>query len=219
MEIDLIPISQLPSRYGIARSNLYNRLKDLQIEPIKQGKKAFVNASQLQLLDQLHVHLQQGGITSEFIKQQELVTSPTGTIETTTLSRVQHSSEPMVVIQPTALVGVLEAVIKRLLPSSKSRLSYLRELEEAYQNGWLLSTSEIADLLGLSSSTITGYGQEFSDAGFVFTRVGIRKGGEIAWAIDKEEWDWNESEKRSIAQISSKSSIGVKEAFSDAFDP
>ncbi len=29
MEVDLIPLSQLPSRYGIARSNLYNRLKDL----------------------------------------------------------------------------------------------------------------------------------------------------------------------------------------------
>jgi DNA-binding Lrp family transcriptional regulator len=211
MEIDLIPISQLPSRYGIARSNLYNRFKDLQIEPLKQGKKAFVNASQLQLLDQLHAHLQQGGITSEFIKQQGLVASYTGTMETSTLSPVQHRSEPMVVIQPTALVSVLEAVVKRLLPSSKSKLSYLRELEEAYQNGWLLSTSEVADLLGLSPSTITGYGQEFSDAGFIFTRVGIRKGGEIAWAIDKEEWDWNEPKKQSP--------IGVKEAFSDVFDP
>lgn len=211
MEIDLIPLSQLPSRYSIARSNLYNRLKDLQIEPIKQGKKAFVNASQLQLLDRLHAHLQQGGITSEFIKQQGLIASHPGTMETSTLSAVEHRSEPMVVIQPTALVSVLEAVVKRLLPSSKSKLSYLRELEEAYQNGWLLSTSEVADLLGLSPSTITGYGQEFSDAGFVFTRVGIRKGGEIAWAIDKEEWDWNEPEKRA--------SIGVKEAFSDVFDP
>ncbi|MBE9170230.1 hypothetical protein IQ238_22835 [Pleurocapsales cyanobacterium LEGE 06147] len=212
MEIDLIPLSQLPSRYGIARSNLYNRLKDLQIEPIKQGKKAFVNSSQLQLLDQLHAHLQQGGITSEFVKQQQgLIASGTGTMETGTLSPAQHRSEPMVVIQPTALVSVLEAVVKRLLPSSKSRLSYLRELEEAYQNGWLLSTSEVADLLGLSPSTVTGYGQEFNDAGFVFTRVGIRKGGEIAWAIDKEELDWNEPTKRSP--------IGVKEAFSDVFDP
>ena len=36
MEIDLIPLAQLPSRYGIARSNLYNRLKDLKIESVKQ---------------------------------------------------------------------------------------------------------------------------------------------------------------------------------------
>ena len=43
MEIDLIPVSQLPSRYGIARSAVYTRLKDLQIEPVKEGRKAFVN--------------------------------------------------------------------------------------------------------------------------------------------------------------------------------
>ncbi len=50
MEVDLIPLSQLPSRSGIARSNLYNRLKDLKIKPVKQGRKAFVSDSSLQLL-------------------------------------------------------------------------------------------------------------------------------------------------------------------------
>ena len=38
MEVDLIPLSQLPSRYGIARSNLYNRLKDLKIKLVKQSR-------------------------------------------------------------------------------------------------------------------------------------------------------------------------------------
>ena len=66
-----------------------------------------------------------------------------------------------------------------------SRLSYLRELEEAYLKGWLLSTSELADLLGLTPGTITDYGQEFNDAGFTFTRAGKRKGGEIAWRVGK----------------------------------
>ena len=46
MILDRVPISQLPSRYGIARSNLYTRLKDLGIEPEKEGKRAYVNASQ-----------------------------------------------------------------------------------------------------------------------------------------------------------------------------
>ncbi len=40
MAVDLIPLSQLPNRYDIARSNLYNRLKDLKIEPIKQALNA-----------------------------------------------------------------------------------------------------------------------------------------------------------------------------------
>jgi hypothetical protein len=69
MEIDPVPVSQLPSRYSIARCALYTRLKNLKIEPEKQGKKAFVNAPQLQQLDALHEHIHKGGTTGEFLKQ------------------------------------------------------------------------------------------------------------------------------------------------------
>jgi hypothetical protein len=203
MEIDRVPITQLPSRYGIARSNLYTRLKDLGIEPEKQGKKAFVNADQLQLLDALHEHIQKGGTTGEFLKSidgniqpnQSLATSPNG---------------QFALFQPATLVAVVETIVKRLLPSTGSRLSYMRELEEAYEKGWLLSTSEVADLLNLSPKTITAYGQEFEDAGFVFIRSGIRKGGEIAWAIDKQTTDeW----------LPPSPQFSIKEAFSADFDP
>lgn len=216
MAVDLIPLSQLPNRYGIARSNLYNRLKDLKIEPTKQGRKAFVNEKELKLLDELHAHLSQGGVTSDFIKQQDnqssqLVTDSTSEVELSSPVSVQSQSEPTITLQPTALISVVEAVVKRFIPTSTSRLTYLRELEEAYQNGWLLSTSEVANLLGLAQKTITSYGQEFSDAGFVFTRVGMRKRGEIAWAIDKQTSDWSESLPSSTRS--------VKEAFSEAFDP
>jgi RNA-directed DNA polymerase len=61
MTIDLVPLTQLPSRYGIARSNLYNRIKELKIETVKQGRKAFVTATHLELLDGLHAHLERGG--------------------------------------------------------------------------------------------------------------------------------------------------------------
>ena len=67
------------------------------------------------------------------------------------------------------------------------RLAHLRELEEAYEKCWLLSTSEVADLLGLSVNTVRGYGNSFEEAGFVFTRSGNRSRGEIAWKIRKVE--------------------------------
>ncbi len=216
MAVDLIPLSQLPSRYDIARSNLYNRLKDLKIEPTKQGRKAFVNDLELKLLDELHAHLTEGGVTSDFIKQQDnqshqLVIDSNSEVEQSLPVSVQSQNEPTITLQPTALISVVEAVVKRFIPTSTSRLTYLRELESAYQNGWLLSTSEVANLLGLAQKTITSYGQEFSDAGFVFTRVGMRKRGEIAWAIDKQTSDWSESLPSSTRS--------VKEAFSEAFDP
>ena len=146
-EVDLIPLSQLPSRYGIARSNLYNRLKDLKIESLKQGRKAFITAAQLQLLDGLQAHLEQGGTIPEFIKLIEqqghnhhLVTTSTATPEVYDSVATPHFGEPTISLQASALVGVIETVVKRLIPTNRSRLTYLRELEEAYQNGWLLST-------------------------------------------------------------------------------
>ena len=122
----------------------------------------------------------------------------------------EYSSEPTISLNPATLVGVIETVVKRLIPPSPSPLTYMRELEEAYQNQWLLSTSELANLLGLNQKTITNYGQEFSDAGFIFERAGIRKGGEIAWSIDKVS---------NRIETFSSSTRQVKEAFSEAFDP
>lgn len=215
MSIDLIPLSQLPSRYGIARSNLYTRLKDLKIESVKQGRKAFVTATSLELLDGLHAHLEQGGTTSEFIKKlqeynNQIISIPHNSSSVSPSWDAEYPEEPTVSLNPSALVGVIETVVKKLIPTSRNRLNYLRELEEAYQHQWLLSTSELADLLGLNQKTITNYGQEFSDAGFLFERSGIRKGGEIAWSIDKIS-DRIESLPSSSKQI--------KDAFSDAFDP
>ena len=118
MVLDRVPISQLPSRYGIARSNLYTRLKDLGIEPEKEGKRAYVNASQLQLLDALHSHLQKGGITSEFLKQRESEPSRQNQ------ALVAESTEQISLFQPSALVAVVETIVKRLVPTTGSRLSY-----------------------------------------------------------------------------------------------
>ncbi|NJK55588.1 MAG: hypothetical protein HC939_06135 [Pleurocapsa sp. SU_5_0] len=218
MSIDLVPLSQLPSRYGIARSNLYNRIKELKIESVKHGRKAFVTKAHLELLDGLHAHLERGGTIFGFIqllkKQGHQLTHVThaSTVDPSNSYSVDRADyiEPTISLNPAALVGVIETVVKKLVPQSTNRLTYLKELEDAYQNGWLLSTSEVSDLLGLSPKTIANYGTEFNDAGFSFTRAGTRKGGEIAWSIDKQS-DWMES--------ASSSTKNVKAAFSDVFDP
>ena len=152
MSVDLIPVSQLPSRYGIARSNLYTRLKDLKIESVKQGRKAFITADSLQLLDGLHAHLEQGGTTPEFIElitqqaqNHQLVNIPNSSPSVSNSLEAEYSSEPTISLNPATLVGVIETVVKRLIPPSPSPLTYMRELEEAYQNQWLLSTSELAN--------------------------------------------------------------------------
>ena len=91
--------------------------------------------------------------------------------------------------QHSALAGLIEAIASRLMPMIASQLkptpdplASLRGLEEAYRNQWLLSTSELAQLLKVSPKTVRSYGEQFSDAGFVFTRAGTRKRGEVAVA-------------------------------------
>ena len=109
MEIDLIPLSQLPSRYGIARSNLYNRLKDLKIESVKQGRKAFVTADGLRLLDGLHAHLESGGTTNEFLQQlgsnSNLVATPTAQPSVYNSMGAPNYSEPTISLQPSVLAS------------------------------------------------------------------------------------------------------------------
>ena len=159
------------------------------------------------LLDELHEHISKGGVTSDFLKQKEQLGTPGSSMEESSVL-VQDSPGQLFPLQPGALVAVVEAIVKRLTPSSP--LSYLRDLEEAYEKGWLLSTSEVANLLRLSPKTIASYGHSFEDAGFVFTRCGRRKGGEIAWMIGKPE-------ELELPLISS--SLSIKEALSDDYDP
>jgi hypothetical protein len=48
------PVAHLPDRYGKARSAIYTQMDKLGIVPTKQGNKAFILDSQLELLDELN---------------------------------------------------------------------------------------------------------------------------------------------------------------------
>jgi hypothetical protein len=48
------PIKELPERYSLARSAVYVRMKRLNITPHTQGNRSYINASELDLLDDLH---------------------------------------------------------------------------------------------------------------------------------------------------------------------
>lgn len=190
-EIDRFPVSDLPDRYGIRRTALYERLNTLAIKPERQGNKSYISGLQLQVLDDLDAHIKRGGILSDFAERVQRTNG-----EQSEQLSVQLSSQ-LVPSSPSGLSalieGAVESLIGRLAPLfappqvSKvgMRLSHLRELEEAYEKHWLLSTSEIADLLGLSANTVRGYGESFEEAGFLFTRAGNRSRGEIAWKVAK----------------------------------
>jgi hypothetical protein len=193
IEIDRFPVSDLPDRYSIGRTALYERMGVLAIKPEKQGNKSYLSGQQLQALDDLDAHVKRGGVLSDFggrvqrtdgEQSGQLAVSSPGQLVPSTPSGLSALIE-----------GAVESLVGRLapffatpqVPKAGTRLAHLRELEEAYEKCWLLSTSEIADLLGLSVNTVRGYGESFEEAGFVFTRSGNRSRGEIAWKISKTE--------------------------------
>lgn len=180
-EIDRIPVSQLPARYNLVRSAVYTRMDALAIKPEKVGNKAYIRAHDLKLMDELHEFVQRGGTNAEFREMRGL-----GKLA----ERPPEVSGGLSTVQPELiqLVAAIASEMAARLPAPTSEpdpFQYFRDLEEACQNGWLLSTSEVAYLLDLLPSTIEQYGDSFSEAGFTFTREGYRVGGEIAWRLSK----------------------------------
>jgi hypothetical protein len=183
--LDRLPVNQLPHRYRLARSAVYTRMEALGIETEKVGNKAYVNAEQLRLLDNLHEFLQAGGTTAEFIESRGL------------RRRREPSSNGLSTGSSAGLSGgqldisqffnALSDFAAKLQPprAEPDRLAYFEKLERAAQTGWLLRSSEIAELLNLSVAEMQFYGDRFSEAGFIFTKAGYRSGGEIAWRVSK----------------------------------
>lgn len=179
-EIDRLLVSQLSERYNLVRSAVYKRLEALGIKPERVGNKAYVNAEQIARLDDLHEFIQAGGTTAEY---QELrgIQKPTEPPEQSSgLSTISPDLARFVAAIATEIVSRFQPQ-----PPEPSPYSYYEVLEQAYRNGWVLKTSEIADLLDLLPSEMRHYGDSFSEAGFVFTKAGYRVGGEVGWQVSK----------------------------------
>lgn len=186
VELDSLTIKDLEARYGVARSNIYNRINGLKekgyrMEPEKQAGKSIFNADQVAVMDALDSHIKAGNEIASFPGADGVAPASYGLQDKAELTYRTQDIEPkfdqslMLALMVDAVAGKLQ----NLQPADP--LVNLRSLEEACDRGWLLSTSQLAQLLGLKSLS----GKEFSRYGFRFTRVG-RNGAESAWRVGKE---------------------------------
>ncbi|HEY9662405.1 MAG TPA: hypothetical protein V6C65_28450 [Allocoleopsis sp.] len=208
-QLDSFTIKNLESRYGVARSNIYNRIDGLKkkgfaLEPEKQQGKSVFNADQIALMDQLDTHLKGGGTIADFGNSGISATSetsgisprsdrPTGQVEPSYKTQDMLKADAASI--PFGMGAVIDAIAAKVVEILSFRqttqlappliapsdpLANLRALEEAYEKGWLLSSSQLAPLVGLKSL----HGKAFDRFGFRFTKVG-RNGAEAAWKITK----------------------------------
>ena len=222
--LDLIPVSQLPSRYSVNRSVVYTRLKELNIKTQKIGKQSYIYATELNLLDKLDKHLKNGGITSEFIATNSLEQNGDKTQDnqtrqtqdespdnnqtnkddslpsnnealnklvqdsdhthTPTLTRQTGQDIPIETIIQATIIQTL-SVLNQQNNQTLSPLNDLETLQKVLDNNWLLTTTKIAQIIGLSPKTI-GKKKQYYYCGFIFTKIG-RKGKQSLWKIEKPQ--------------------------------
>lgn len=165
-------------RYGLARSAVYVRMKRLNITPHSQGNRSYINANQLDLLDDLHDFLcEDSSLTiDDFLRNLNAVElSPQALSLTGQLARQQTghlSGQPLPEFsyKPESYAAQLRA-----------RFEFL---ERASSRGWLLSTSDLAQLIGLEPTTVVRH-EQLSRWGFTFVKCTERKGREVNWAVQR----------------------------------
>ena len=178
--VDRVPVNQLITRYNLARSAVYKRMKDLGIGREKIGNRAYINADQLAEMDALHEFINLGGNIAEFLARRGGSSQEGGDFSEDNSSSLALSNSDMMKL----MTAFAEELVAKLQPANP--LAYYESLESAAGKGWKLRTSELCELLKLSEKEIESYGQTFYEAGFAFNRVGFRSGGEAAWRVTKD---------------------------------
>ncbi|MFE4108409.1 hypothetical protein [Almyronema epifaneia] len=188
-DIDEIPLSSLPDRYNVARSQTYKRIEAIEkhtsLRRYKRGNKAYVGAAMLAALDRVHQLVSSGfsiEAAAQSLKGGNLVTPFS---EASILSDSQDYpagqdklSQDSRIVQPNSeLLALLAAILQNQKPD---RLERYRALDEIAERGWRLPTSELAALLGLSTLT----GETFERYGFRFIRTSSG-GKESEWKVEK----------------------------------
>ncbi len=200
-EIDSLTIKDFESRYGVTRSNIYNRINGLKekgyrMEPEKQGGKSVFNADQIAVMDALDRMLKDGKSIADFPTANGASDLSYVSQDKPELSRRTQDSKTengsimlfagMIDAIATKVADLIsgrpvppvEVKLPELPPSDP--LSNLRSIQEACDRGWLLSTSQVAALLGVKSVS----GKTVQRFGFTFTRVG-KNGAESAWRVEQ----------------------------------
>jgi hypothetical protein len=186
----LLKIQDFEQRYNLTRSNIYNRINALKtkgypMEPMKQGNRSIFSVDQAAIMDRLNEHLEAGNDLGSFpdMDGRVMLSHP---VERS-IERLVESQDSSIERSPSALgmAAMIEAIASKLvevIPTPQADpLANLRLLQEALEQGWLLSSSQLAPLLGLNRLA----GAEFKRFGFTFTRSG-KNGSESAWRITKK---------------------------------
>ena len=184
---EVFPVAELRDRYGIGKQAEINRRKHLGIKPFRIEGSYYITEEQLKTLDALDYWLtEQGGKMADF-DPNTMVDSLESSGGITRLdsidSRPIESQEARLIeseeAKPEPEWGPLIELLAEKMQPKESPIQNWRELEEAADKGWLLTTSQVHQLVGAKPKGI-----QWHRGSFVFSKAG-KIGREAAWIVEK----------------------------------
>ena len=181
--IDRMRTRQVAERYGIEYNSLHNRMNKLGIKPTKEGRESFLSGEDISLLDRLHNHLSVSGNTvANFVIEEGAIiplareSSNEKKMELAKSSNVSNGN-----IVSSELVEILNVFARQ----QYDVLTPQQKLLEAATHKFLLTTDQVATILGYSRNTISSWESGTCKIGFSFTK--IKEGSSTLWQISKVE--------------------------------
>lgn len=172
--VDRVPVAGLLNRYS--KTKLYTKyFKDLGIKPIRDGSNSYITPEDEAAVAAYHQACGMGAeaveqFLSEYRRSSERSELAIGFSPEHGLER----SEPPSAAQLWLLV---EAIANRIQPPQADPLALQRQLEEAANHDWILSTGQLSQILGTRPQEGDRYGFTLSKAGQI--------GRSIGWRVEK----------------------------------
>jgi len=139
-------INELCAKYGVTRSTLYSWINAGKLETTKDGLKTVISEDQLWIIDDVRAWIEKDNPLKNYVP----------TTQMSTVDVMSYTSEPEPLEESTELITPVDnqqlalylSVAERLIENFLSPIRHWDELERAVQNNYLISTKEIATLVG-----------------------------------------------------------------------
>lgn len=173
------------ARYGMENnySTFHNRLTKLNLKPYRRGRKSYLNASQIELLDRLHSHLKSGGTFSEFNEEdgeaKPITQSKPSTKSTEIVQTSQSSITSTRSIEDIEIIATLQTLAK----ANYDVLTPQKRLLEAAENNFVITSEQLGSILGISPRTVSSWKTGTKKLGFLLHKD--HEGSSVVWKVER----------------------------------
>ena len=177
----------LVDRYEVSKQTLYTRLSAIGVTGTKRGKQVFFNQSEVYQLDAAHYFLSKGYGLKDLKSASVSFDVDSDSGSPTNINPPTDVTELVIAPQQERVVMALTASIREALqsttpPPPRDPLLAYRQLQEAFEQKYQLTSQSLREILGVAQSTVNSWSSTVSRNGYILKKVGAGK-----WRVYREE--------------------------------